>query len=290
MSKKVIASVFLLMICLGLNAQDLIVTTSGDSIDCQIISMTDDTVKLRMNVRGVEKRAVMPRSMVAFYSMDDEAEWINPVKEVHKPDLPKMRISVSGGFGNLIGKVPPQIPIEFIPYMEELKSGNHFAASIAFFESKRVGIGVKYSYFNTRNQLKGIYVIDTSGTTLFGDMEDNITIQYIGPAVAIRGALKNNSAQFISNISIGIVSYLDHARVIDKIKLSGSTLGFSGDLGLDFQLEGGFHLGIIAGVVFGVIQIMEVEQGGFTQTLRLDSENYNNVSRVDLGISLSYYL
>ena len=273
-----------------IQAQDLIVTTGGDSLECQITHIMHNMVHITFLKDSIERKAVLPRNMIAYYAVDYKNEWEEPNPVGNISEYPKFRASIGAGLSNLLGKTSDNIPADFIPYTEELKSGNHFAADVTFYVNERIGFGIKYSLFNTKNQLNNIYIVDSAGTVTYGVMEDNITIQFVGPALGIRQTLPRGGAQLVSNLSLGIITYVDDARVIEKLRITGSTLGFSGDIGLDFQLEGGVHLGIGFGLTIGIIKELQVEQGGVSQTVDLNTKEYNNVSRFDLGIGLRYYL
>jgi hypothetical protein len=290
MVRRIVILVAVLSCNLTTQAQDLIVTTGGDSLECHITHIMHNMVHITLLNDSVESKAVLPRNMIAHYAVDYKNEWEEPTPVDNILNPPRFRASIGIGLSNLIGKTSENVPADFIPYTEELKSGNHLGADVTYYVNKRIGFGLKYIFFNTKNQLNNIYVIDSSGTVTYGSMEDNITMQFIGPSLGIRQTLPRGGAHLVSNLALGIITYVDDARVIEKLRITGSTFGFSGDLGLDFQLEGGFYLGIGFGLTVGMIRALEVEQGGVVQKIDLNYSSYNNVSRIDLGIGLRYFM
>ena len=291
MIKKIIIVSFVICAGLELKAQDLIVTDSGDSLDCQITKVDGNNIYIIFMEDGNEQKAVMPRSMIRYYAVDYKDVWeydeAVPKKEIK---YPRLRVSVGGGIANLIGANPENIQESLIPYVEELKSGNHFAADICFYVKETVGIGVKYSYFATKNSLNSIYVIDSNGIAAYGRLEDNIVIQYIGPAVALRKTMPRGSAHVVSNLSLGLLMYINHATVIDTYLISGKAFAFSGDVGLDFEIGGGVYFGISFGLTLGIIKSLVIEHNGVVETVDLTGLEYSNASRFDLGLGLRYFL
>jgi len=274
----------------GLLAQDLIVTNSGDSLKCQIQEISGDLIHITFTEDSVEKKAVISMSAVRTYIVDYQNNWEDVVPPADEPTHPKYRVSVGGGLSEFLGRVPNNIPQSLKAYVEELKSGNHFAADLGFYLQENLGLGLKYSLFKTKNQKENISIIDSTGAFRFGNLKDDITVQYFGPSLIMRQSMPNGGAHVVGSISFGLLTYLNNATVIDKFKLVGSTLAFSGDIGLDFQLEGGFHLGVVFGLTFASIKELVISGNGTTQSVNLTGFENANPSRFDLGVGLRYFL
>ncbi|MBL4735165.1 MAG: hypothetical protein JKY18_07480 [Flavobacteriales bacterium] len=290
MIRVFIATIIMCGVVSGLSAQDLIVTNNGDSLECQITKVEGDLIYITFIENSVEKKAVMPRSMIGYYAVDYKDKWEEPTPEVEKePSYPRFRASIGGGLANLIGKTPENITKEVVAYVEELKTGGHFSAAISFYISENTGLGIMYSMFKTQNQLDDVYVVDSTGNVAFGLLEDDITIQFVGPAMAIRKELPRGNAQVIVNIGYGIISYRNEATVIDGYTITGQNIGFSGDLGLDFEIGGNLYLGIKFGMTMGTLKEFSVSSKNRVETVDLTGLEYSNVSRFDLGIGLRFY-
>ena len=180
----------------------------------------------------------MPRSMIAYYSVDYLNEWVDPQPVKAPAEKPlKFRISVGGGISNLIGRDPNNIPDAFIPYLQELRSGWHLRADFTAYVNKNVGLGVKYSMFRTKNQLDNVFFIDSAGTFVYGLLEDDITIHFVGPCLSLRKTTRSGT-DLVSNLAFGALTYRNDAAYIYKYLLTGNTVGFSGDIGFDFEVGG----------------------------------------------------
>jgi len=284
------ATIIMFGVVSGLSAQDLIVTNNGDSLECQITKVEGDLIYITFIENSVEQKAVMPRSMIGYYAVDYKDKWEEPTPEVEKePSYPRFRGSIGGGLANLIGKTPKNITKELVAYVEDLKTGSHFSAAISFYISENTGLGIMYSMFKTQNQLDDVYVVDSTGNVAFGLLEDDITIQFVGPAMSIRKELPRGNAQVIVNIGYGIISYRNEATVIDGYTITGRNIGFSGDLGLDFEIGGKLYFGIKFGMTMGTLKEFSVSSNNRVETVDLTGLEYSNVSRFDLGIGLRFY-
>ena len=69
----------------------------------------------------------------------------------------KLRFGVYGGASYLLGKLPENINPSMEQYLKRLKTGHHIGCDFAYFFKSNVGVGVKYSLFNTRNKMGEIY-------------------------------------------------------------------------------------------------------------------------------------
>ena len=132
--------------------------------------------------------------------------------------------------------------------------------------------------------------LDTAGNRVYGRLADNIIMQFVGPAIGLRKTMPTGSAHLVSNLSIGLLSYLNHATKIDNYKITGSTIAFSGDVGLDFEIGAGFYFGISMGITLGVMQSLVIEGNGSVENLDLMGLQYSDASRFDLGFGLRYFL
>ncbi|MBN4051367.1 hypothetical protein JYU16_00985 [bacterium AH-315-M05] len=288
---KFIATIIIVSINLiHAKSQDLIITDKGDSLNCKIMKIRGAHFHITFKDEDKIRRAVLPSSMVKYY----QKEYYHTREKVKDTivvldDNPMIRFSISGGLSNLVAKISDQIPSDFIPYMKELRSGYHIGGDLNYYITGTQGIGIKYSMFRTKNQLNNIYIIYPNGQTRSGILRDDITIQFIGPSYCMRMFLGNKYSHLISNISLGYLDYRNNAKLIDDFILSSSALGFSGDIGIDFLIDNNISLGIAFSITLGTLSKFEIDDGVSIQTIELDKENFENISRIDLSIGLKYY-
>jgi hypothetical protein len=197
----------------------------------------------------------------------------------------KARINLGGGLGYRTASVSSNVQPEFRDYVEELKSGNNFGGDIAFFLNDKHGLGLRYSNFMTSNSMGGIILYDSlSGDTLYGSMEDNITIWFIGPMYISRNVFGNGMFVFLGTIEMGMVTFHDEAKLVGiPVDIKGSSLGLGGSLGLDVLLHRNFALGAELRYLIGTISQFEIKS---QLEVEMGKESMN---RFDLNLGIKFY-
>jgi hypothetical protein len=185
----------------------------------------------------------------------------------------------------LIAKISSQVPADFRQYMKELKSGYHFGGDVTYYLSRRTGVGLKYNNFKTSNEAN-VTSTSPSGQRNNGVMRDDITIQYIAPVLASRQFSVNNKTIFHTGFSLGYLDYTNNATLVEQVTISGNTVGVGLDLGLESKLSKILGLEFKLGMIAGSLGKIEKSQGGKIETVTLEKEQRENLSRVDVSIGL----
>jgi hypothetical protein len=273
-------------------SQDLIVTNKGDSLNCEITKIKSDYIYFTFKYENEIRNTLLPVSQVKFFKKNFYTHSEIPIEKLKKNNnYQKVKISAFGGWSYLTGKLSNKVPDDFRQYMKELKSGYHFGGDVCFFVSEKIGLGLKYTNFKTKNEIYDIYIIDTlTGKKRTGILRDDITVQYFGPALFMRFYSKNKMVAFLSNISLGYLSYKNDAVVVDRFTLSSGTVGMVYDLGVDFMLDRNLAIGLGCSYVMGTLSEYEMNNRSSKQTIKLKSDELESISRIDLSIGLKLNL
>jgi hypothetical protein len=198
------------------------------------------------------------------------------------------RLAVNGGYSYLTAKVGESVPGDFKDYIKELKSGYHLGGDLTYFFTEPLGFGIKYYLFKSSNSLDNIYREDSDGNRTYGKMSDDLTISFIGPTFSTRLLNHNKNKAFIMNVSLGYMGYSNDKVIIDKYKMTGSTVGLSFDIGYDFALSEnlslGFHISSLTGTLFEYVW----NDGGRTETIKLEKGEYESLNRIDFSVGLRF--
>lgn len=274
-------------------AQDLIVTDKGDSLNCKITKTRGDYIHFIFKFGDEIRSTLLPQYRVVVYEKDffNRTELPDNIAQRNSKHT-KFRINVSGGYSYLLGRVSDNVPPFLRDYMKKLKSGYHLGADASFFFSENIGIGLKYSMFKTRNVIGNVvFLLDAeTDETMIGLIKDDITQHYIGPAFCTRFYSKSKKTAFLSSISLGYINYRNYATQLYDFTLTGSSVGLVWDFGIDFIVGDKLALGLGFACTLGSISSFKVNDGTSTHTLKLDAENSENISRLDLGIGLRWHL
>jgi len=271
-------------------AQDIIVTQSGDTLNCAITKVKSGFIYFTYRENDQFRSTLLPLSQVKFYREDyfQTAE-VPKNKIIGAADYSKIRLGIGGGFSYMTGRISDKVPQDFEQYIKELKTGYHINTEFAFFIAEYIGFGAKYSLLKTKNKINSIYVTDMTGLTRFGMLKDDITIHFVGPSFVTRASFPDDKAHFLLGLAVGYIRYKNDAVVIDPFILTANTLGMSFDLGFDFRLANNLFMGFAFSYTLGTITQYEADDGVTKQTIKLEKGNYENISRLDLTAGFRFY-
>ena len=212
-------------------------------------------------------------------------------KWTSRPKQDRFRFAVKGGYSYRIAKVSNDVPADFKSYIKELKSGYHFGGDFGYYWSENLGMGVKYSAFKASNQASNIYVIDKSGNRTTGAMSDDITIQFAGPVFYAKQVSPNQKTIFCVDFAIGYLGYQNNSMVtVNKLDITGSTVGLATDFSIDQMLSKSMSIGVSLASVQGVLTKYTVKNGTSTQTINLEKDKRESLSRIDFSLGLKWYI
>lgn len=203
----------------------------------------------------------------------------------------RFRIDVQGGFSYVTASTSSSAPAFLKSYLEELKSGAHWSASLAVFLNENLGLGMRYSGFYTSNVFNGqVYVTNTvTKQTRIGGLSDDITINFIGPEFSIRSYTANNKFCFLFGLAVGYLDYKNNSMVIDEYTFTGNTVGYGIRAGIDYVFDKNIGIGIAVSTCNGSLSSMVRDDGTIKEKLVFRTGEYENVSRIDVSGGLRFY-
>lgn len=216
-------------------------------------------------------------------SAQDKQRLLNPRQN--------FRLSIQGGFSYLTAATSSSVPAFMKSYVDELKSGMHWGASLSFFFNENIGVGARYSSFNTSNVFNGQIVITntTTGQSRVGGMSDDVTVNFIGPEFCTRFYTANNKFCFLFGLAVGYLDYKNHAMLIDEFTFTGNTIGYGVHAGVDYVFDKNIGVGISVSTCNGSLSSMVQDDGKTQQKVVFRTGEYENVSRIDISGGLRFY-
>lgn len=271
-------------------AQDLIVTAKGDTINAKITKVKNDFVHFVFDYEGEIRQTLLPVSENEY----KEGYFDSPkVTEEQLPEIARFsrfRIGLLGGWSYLTGKIPETYDPAIEQYFRKLKSGSHYGGDFDFFISELIGVGLRYRAFRTIQRLDNVIFFNLEEPGMVtGLLKNDIRVQFIGPTVLAHVASANQKVHFHSGIGVGYVNYQNNAVLVEDVKFSGESFGLSFEMGVDFKLDKNLAIGIAASSLAATLSAIEQQQEGTHTTFALSGENRENLSRVDVSLSLKWY-
>ncbi|MEP1033248.1 hypothetical protein [Ekhidna sp.] len=247
-------------------AQDIIVTSEGDTIDCKITRITSEFIHFSViDKSGVLlMRSRLPLSKVTHYEQSDpndkgnlktESESREPEVYVDESEPATFRLSLNTGYTYQLGGY------EGMPdtYKKQVQSLWNFGGEFNYFLSEKIGVGVKYNRIQTKANED--FVPPFSTAFGFSSLRDErIRFSYVGLSLLFRNFYYDDQVMnyFISG---GMIRYRTDGFG-DGIPFyqKGDTFGLVLGVSYDFILVKNFGLGFGAEINFA--RLSEFDNNG----------------------------
>lgn len=284
--------IFIVAITHTVFSQDLLVTTKGDSLNCKILKVTKNEIRFAYIQDGLVKDSSLSKPSISIYKFNRFAvnDTLEELANIPKKDYSNYRVAINYGLGYMLAPLSDDISNDLAPYFIDLKSGSLFSGDVAYFFSSYLGIGLKYTQFNTVNSKYPIYEIDdrTDITLRTGSMSDDISIVFVGPYISTRVPSMYRNDAFLMNLSLGYMGYRNDKVVFDDFLLKGKTIGLSLDFGYDIGFSKNIAMGIQLSLYSGYLSKYVMTDNLGSRTIILGEEQYESLSRLDLTIGLRF--
>lgn len=290
MVKILIKSLFLMLLfsVSDLSAQDLIITSKGDSLNCKIHSVKNEKVYLTFKHKDEIRTIFIPKSNISEMKYGFYSNAIVPAARLMvKENYTKWRFAVDGGFVNRTGAIPPGLSSAQQNYIKDIKSGSGLSLGIQYFTSENLGFGWLYNHHNSSASLPGFSMQDADGTYFSGLLSEDVSINFNGPVYYARFYDIKKKNAVVTGLGLGYLGYLDQSSVGNmNFDLIGGTFGMYLSLGYDIKLSKSLDLGLKIALVGGTLTQYDFVYQNYRETIFLDENSYENLSHFDLTIGL----
>ena len=277
-----------------LSAQDLIVTSEGDSLNCKITKMKNEKIHFIYKYNNEIRTTVLFRDKIKHFQFDFYEIAELPLGKIKiNTAYPRFRVAVNGSWGYRTSELTFDNFPDLEGYMKKLRSGFGYDLDFSYYFSKYCGIGIGYSGFFSKNEIENwnVFVPDIhyGGYYLnWGELRDEIRIDFIGAFLNSRILLnpdKTNGILF--GLGIGYIGYNNKKTFyFQNLRIKGGTIGFCCNIGYDQTIYKNLSIGFQASYIFGILTHVRVNNGNYTQPEILG--NYENLSRINLSVGLRF--
>ncbi|MGQ1891793.1 hypothetical protein ACT29H_15235 [Thermophagus sp. OGC60D27] len=287
--RKLLMLEILILVFNSMFSQDLIVTNSGDSINCKITKVKKDNIYFTFKHKDDIRSTLLPVANIKTHQFDYfQTSEVPKDKVVGYENYQHFRIAINGGYSYQTAKVGESVPSDFKDYVRDLKSGYHFGGDLTYYFTEILGFGFKYHLFKSSNSLDNIYLEDTEGNRTYGKMRDDLTISFIGPTFSTRLLSYDKRNAFHMKLSLGYMGYSNDKVIIDKYKMTGGTMGSSFDVGYDIGLSENLSLGFQISLLTGTLIEYDWDDGIKKETIELEKGEYESLTRIDFSVGLRF--
>lgn len=266
--------ILLLLIFTGvLYAQDRIITTDGDTINCKILKENNEYTNIIFFYEGEQRRTLIPNENIISLEKDYFENSEIKYTPKHKEYQP-FRLSIDAGWGRRIGKTTGGNNIE-TAYLNKLKSGYVITASAAWFFSEQLGAGLEYSLFKTSHSSFGA--------------NDNINIHFIGPQFIGRLYSPTKKSAFIFSWALGYIMMADRGSLDGiKLKMKGGTIGSILTIGYDIGISKNIAFGVKLGLNGGALSKYTITSNGKEYEVSLEENQRESLVHLYINAGLRF--
>lgn len=284
--------IFLSLIFLDANSQDLIITKSKDSIPCKIIKQKKEHIYFVYQKKDSSFRSTLiSMDQIISFEKDfyqEEDKIIPKTAIIGLDDYKRYKVGIHGGLGWLIAPLSNDIPEELVPYSRQLKSGFNYGINASYYFSKNYGVGLVANFFKTKNSFSGhIIYEDDEGYTQYGRISDDINLIFIGPAFYYRFLMPNLKDELFFDISAGYISYKNNKTFIDDFILTSNSLSFDMGAGYDLNIQKNFYLYFYMAYRGGSFGWYDIDNGITNERIDLEGK-LESTGRIEIAIGIRF--
>lgn len=276
---------------LNSQAQDLIVTNNGDSINCKITQTTNEHVYFTIKDGNEIRNTTLPLNQIIthqknYYSVSD-----SPKNQNIRDLYPRLRFAADIGWQYRTAKTASNLTTEWKNHINKMRSGFHYDAQIGFFFKKFMGFEAVFSQQRFGNTSDNITLTDTYGGYIgSGTIRERILFNYYGANYLLRvfDAKKRNCWLFA--VGFGYIS-IDDRIVFNNdynFRMTGGTLGSNISIGYDIGLSEGLALGFKASLMGGTVRHFKQIVNGITTNHTLPEGNGEGLGSIKLSVGLRF--
>jgi len=275
--KRIFIIIVLCCVFVNVKAQDFIVTTSFDTINCKIVDIRNDTIYYTYYDNGEFVNRPILISRVQNYQLQTPLKVNNPKSSVrHYSESQHFRIAMSGGYGYYTAKLSEEVPDDYEDYANDLRSGLSLEGDFTFYFSKVLGIGLMSGLFRSTGSLDDVHI------------EDRISNTYIGPSISLR-AFDNQSKNHLDfYLTVGYMGYSDKITRDYDYTMKSHTVGLGFGLGYDRDLIENIALGIKVSYFGGLLHEYELDYGESTKIVELDEGELESLNRINISAGVRF--
>lgn len=291
MKKLFLLIISLSAISLSLQAQDLIVTNNGDSINCKITKTTKEYVYFTFKYENEIRNTLLPVNQITTKQKNYYSQSELPADYKHKDIFPHFRIAVDGGWQYRTAKIANNLSAEWKDHYNKMKSGFHYDIQAAYFFTETMGIEPVFSQQLFSHSLGYGTLTDEYGKIIgTGNANEKIIINYIGANYLVRLFDSKKKNCWLFSIGLGYMGYNDRMLFdnVEKTKITASTFGSNMSIGYDIGLSKEFALGFKVSLVSGTFRNFNQTVNGITTNQTMPNKTAEGLGTIQLSVGLRF--
>ncbi|MFY9151519.1 MAG: hypothetical protein WAO52_05865 [Prolixibacteraceae bacterium] len=238
---------------------------------------------------------IFPKSIQA----QDNSENI-PDQKSTELNISKFRFAIDGGPGYLLGNTKTAketlasygiSKTEIDKYYKDLKLGEQFGVSAHYLVNDKYGLGLDYRIFTTKSNTMGFIDSPDTYSTFYGPLSEKIYTNFAGISYFSQQKLQNERWNIYSSVALGWAFYHNESNlIVSPVLLEGNSFATNYNLGIEYRLSKHIALGAGLECFYSVLHKFQLNNGQTTTEIKLNKEQRENLSRLNLTAGIHFYL
>ena len=296
MKKIWLFAVLTLAVILPGRAQDRLVTWGNDTIACHITANHGRFIRFTVYQNGIPTQGRLDKKEVKniYY-----AESSRPAAEP-KPDFNPWRLELSGGLAFMLGSTSDGrkeaadqglTKQQVDDYYQQIMTGWQASANMHYFLQPDMALGLSYRFFQTKADLWATFDPQDGMNLYHGQMIESMYVNFIGPSLLSTYTFSQNQQwRLVIAVAAGPAFFRDETSLLEtNVLLTGKAFGLNTDIGLEYFVAPRVSLGLKLGLFASNISKVTMDDGYNSTTIKLEDEERQNLSSLDLTAGLRIY-
>jgi hypothetical protein len=291
MKKLFLFAIILFSIAGNLQSQDLIVTNSGDSLNCKISKVTKDYVYFAFKHNSEIRKTLLPVDQVIAQEKDYFSVSELPENYAQKSDFQRFRFAIDGGWQYRLAKMADGMDPEWKDHYRKMRSGFHGDLQAACFFTENSGVELMYSQQLFSNSPgEGTWLSEDGSVIASGVADEKIRFDYLGVNYIVRLFDSKKKNCFLMTVGLGYLGYSDKVFIKSEQinKITAGTLGTNIGFGYDIGISNNFSLGLKLSFTGGSFKSYRQTIRGVTTKVTMAGDTSENLSTIRLSVGLRF--
>jgi hypothetical protein len=292
MKKKIfLFAISLFVVINNLQAQDLIVTNSGDSINCKITKITKDHVYFTFKHNAEIRNTLLPANQIIMQQKGYFLVSELPANYTHRDIFPHFRVAIDGGWQYRTAKIADGMDATWREHYKKMKSGFHYDIQAAYFFSEMTGVELMFSRQLFGHSLGEGYLTDAEGNFVdSGELKEKTAFNYIGANYLFRFFDSKKENCWLFSFGLGYMGYNDKFLFnnVENTKITANTLGYNLAIGYDIGLSENFGIGFKLSLMGGTFRNYKQTIDGITTNETMPDKTAEGLGTLKLSVGLRF--
>ncbi|TAF61109.1 MAG: hypothetical protein EAZ57_04785 [Cytophagales bacterium] len=272
------------LLFISANAQDLVVTDKGDSINCKIKKVDDTYIYFKYALAGERpQQSVLKLAQVKYYAYnfygtadtapDATQDTVSSNlgrggnrKKNNKPERTRDyeaffsrenyrllgSVKAGGAFVQSLNSLTTSlfisgaVPRNVVEHYDNLRFGLGLGAECTYMYRPMSGLGIKLLYMGRSTSLGDVSFLDTTTQSVVtGSLVDRISIRSVGAHYTTYFPVFNNGGALYTQINGNVLGFRNKMTLVNqKIMIDAVDINFGFAIGIDYPLSQGGAIGL----------------------------------------------